>query len=339
MRSIINKSIALPIVLIFASCLALVIIIGCDSQSAGSQNAGSGGASSEAPTSITVGTLATEDILPLWVAKDEGWTAEFNVDVEVVEFQSATELIAGVVSGNVDAAMTDIMVAASLFASGTDVQMEWVTLGADPSQGRFGIMVGPDSDVQSAAQLASVPIAVGSNTILEYVVDGLMEEAGVPADQVVIEEIQKLPVRYQAMLSGEVAAAGLPASLLALGEANGCRTIAEDTQGRNLSTSVMICRTSALENAATADALADLRKAWDEAVTAINETPEAFQELLVSHANLSEVIAETYPVPNYPLCALPTSEMVDPVLAWMEQKGYLTQPLTYDQATGTFSFV
>lgn len=29
--------------------------------------------------------------------------------------------------------------------------------------------------------------------------------------------------------------------------------------------------------------------------------------------------------------------MVDPVLAWMQQKGYLTQPLTYDEATGTFA--
>lgn len=338
MKCITKRKYVAAAMALVAACFVALFLVGCVSQETPAKGTGEDASSAEAPTSITVGTLATEDILPLWVAKDEGWTADFNIKVEVVEFQSATELIAGVVSGNVDAAMTDIMVAASLFASGTDVQMEWVTLGADPSQGRFGIMVGPNSDVQSAQQLAGVPIAVGSNTILEYVVDGLMDEAGVPADQVVIEEIQKLPVRYQAMLSGEVEAAGLPASLLALGEANGCRTIAEDTQGRNLSTSVMICRTAALDKSGTADALAGLRKAWNEAVTAINETPEAFQQLLVQHANLSEEIADTYPVPNYPLCELPTNEMVDPVLAWMDEKGYLAAPLTYNQATGTFSF-
>jgi len=29
--------------------------------------------------------------------------------------------------------------------------------------------------------------------------------------------------------------------------------------------------------------------------------------------------------------------MVNPVLEWMQQKGYLTKPLSYDEKTGTFS--
>lgn len=317
-----------------AGAAGLGVLAGCSSNGAPS----SGTSEATSLPSLTVGTLATEDILPLWVAQEQGWLEEFGLNVGLVEFQSATELIAGVGSGDVDLAMTDIMVAASLFANGIDVQMEWITLGATPEQGRFGIMVGPDSTVEDLGQLAGVPIAVGSNTILEYVMDRLMENAEVPSDQIVVEEIQKLPVRYQAMVSGEVAAAALPASLLALGEASGCRTIADDTTGENLSQSVMIARTDALQEPGFSDAVDALKKAWNETVAGINEDPQGFQEVLVQKANLSEVVAQTYPVSDYPVCQLPTDAMVDPVLAWMSEKGYLKQPLDYDQQTGRFNF-
>lgn len=308
------------------------------SQSSGAVASVSASASASAAAApIVIGTLATEDILPIWVAQEQGWLDTFNLDVTVVEFQSATELIAGVGSGEVDLAMTDIMVAASMYANGIDVCMEWVTLGTTPEQGRFGIMVGPDSAIESLDQLAGVPIGVGSNTILEYVMDSLLEGAGVPADQIVVEEIQKLPVRYQAMLSGEVAAAALPASLLALGEAQGCRVVADDTTGNNLSQSVMIARSAYAQTSEGAQSIDTLKMAWNESVTGINEDSEAFRQVLVTNANLSEEVAETYPISDYPVCQLPTDAMVDPVLSWMEQKGYLTTPLTYDQATGKFT--
>lgn len=294
-------------------------------------------ASSSSPLALTVGTLATEDILPLWVAQEQGWFDTFDLAADVVVFQSATELIAAVSAGEVDLAMTDIMVAASLFAGGTDVRLEWVTLGVEPSQGRFGIMVGPDSTIAEPAQLAGVPIGVGSNTILEYVMDRLLENAGLSSDEIVVEEIQKLPVRYQAMVSGEVAAAALPASLLALGEAQGCRVIVDDTTGDNLSQSVMIARSDFAESAQGQESIDTLKSVWNEAVTGINESPAAYRQVLVENANLSEEVAETYPVSDYPVCEIPSDAMVDPILEWMEEKGYLTQPLDYDEATGEFS--
>ena len=284
---------------------------------------------------VVVGTLPTEDILPLWLVERDGIGLEnSDVSVSVVEFQSATELIAGVGSGEVDMAMTDIMVAASMFAGGIDVKMEWVTLGTTPDQGRFGIMVGPNSDVKTLQDLAGVPIGVGTNTILEYVMDCLMEDAGVPADQVVVEELQKLPVRYQAMVSDDVAAAALPGSLLALGEASGCHLVADDSQGRNLSSSVMAVRTDFAEK--SPDLVKTVASAWDAAVAKINANPEEYRELLVKSANLSDVVAGTYPISTYPTAQLPTSDMVEPVLTWMRGKGYLTAALSYDETTGAF---
>lgn len=282
---------------------------------------------------VVVGTLATEDILPLWAAEAEG-TLDGNLQVQV--FQSATELIAAITAGEVDLAMTDPMVAASVYASGTDLQVEWVTLGTTADQGRFGIMTADGATYANLADLAGVPIGVGSNTILEYVMDNLLLEAGVPEDQIVTEELQKLPVRFEAMSSGQVAAAALPASLLALGESAGCTTIADDASGKNISQSIMVARSDFAAAEGGSDAINACKQAWDQAVEAINADPEAYRELLVSKANLSDAVAGTYPISTYPTCQLPTQEQVDDVLAWMKHKGYLAEGVTYNAQTGTF---
>ena len=290
---------------------------------------------SATPAAVRIGTLATEDILPMWVAEDEGLFTQAGLDATVEVFQSATELIAAVNAGDVDLAMTDEMVTASIYASGTDVQVEWVTLGTDASQGRFGIMTA-DKSITSLKDLAGVPIGVGSNTVLEYVMDRLMEQAGVADSDIVTEELQKLPVRYQAMASGQVKAAALPASLLALGEANGFSVVADDTQGANLSQSVMIARSAFLETPEGTAAVQACKDVWNKAVEKINAAPESYRALLASKANLSDQIAQTYQVSTYPTCQLPEQAMVDDVLSWMQDKGYLAKGITYNAADGTF---
>ena len=87
---------------------------------------------------------------------------------------------------------------------------------------------------------------MGSNTVPEYVTNRLLEIEGIGQGDFDKQEIKKLPVRYEMMTSGNVgAAAALPATLLALGEINGCTTImddAHDAEGKNLSQSVVVVR-------------------------------------------------------------------------------------------------
>ena len=317
-----------------ALCLCCFItFVGCAANSGASEEVGAnkGAGTASAAPKIVVGTLATEDILPCWVAQEEGLFANENLNAEIAVFQSASELIAAVSSGSVDFAMTDPMVTASLYASGADVQIRWVTLGADASQGRFGIMTA-DPDIKSLTDLAGVPVGVGSNTILEYVMDTLFERAGVAADQVKTEELQKLPVRYQAMAAGTVKAAALPASLLALGEASGFTVVADDTTGGNISQSVMI----SCKNAISTDTVNAFARAWDAAVARINANPDSYRALLAQKASLPESIAQTYAVSSYPAVELAEQHMIDAVLTWMANKGYLATSISYDAATGCF---
>ena len=305
----------------------LILLPGCADKTAGS---------SISTDEIVIGTMVTEDILPMWLAEEEDMFSAKGISARIETFQSAQELTVAITSGEVDLAMTDPMVAASLVAGGTDVRLEWVTLGETATQGRFGIMTSSQSGIKTLQDLAGKPIGVGSNTILEYVMDKLMQQAGIPEDQIVTEEIKKLPVRYEMMSSNQIAAAALPGSLLALGEATGNILIADDTQGQNLSQSVMVSRSDFASTEAGATAIQMLATIWDQAAEKINADPAAYRPLLVQKASLPDPVKDDYPVSNYPKAVRPTSEMVDPVLEWMRDKGYLTIDLRYDAATGVF---
>lgn len=312
-----------------AAVLGVFGLSGCSSSDRGAQDTDQSQASS-----MKIGTLQTEDSLPFWVASDRGMYANEGLEsVEVITFQSAQELSTAFAAGEIDGAMTDSQVSAALAASGIALELAWVTLGATPEQGRFGIMTCPDSGITSLKDLAGKGIGVGSNTVPEYVMDKLMEAAGVPEDQVVAEEIKKLPVRYESMANNQIAAAALPGSLLALGEASGMVLLADDTQGENISQSVFAVRRTWMEDGGQA-ALDAVRRAWDSAVGEINADPESFRSLLVEKANLPELVAQTYPISTYPEAAVPEARMVEPVLEWMKSKGYLNVELSYDASTG-----
>ncbi len=142
---------------------------------------------------------------------------------------------------------------------------------------------------------------VGSNTVPEYVMDRLMEKAGVPDDQIVKEEIKKLPVRFESMTNNQVAAAALPGSLLALGESSGMVLLADDSQGDNISQSVLAVRAD-WASGEGADALSKASAAWDAAVDRVNADPASPSRRAASASSASK----RRPVPFAQAVASPT---------------------------------
>lgn len=299
---------------------------------------------------IKIGTMPTEDMLPAWVAEKDGIFADEGIDVEIESFDSASALSAAIASGDVDMAMVDVMRAVKLCESGTPVVLEWVTLGTEAAQGVFGVLAPAQApystlnelaDAASAGEVAS-GVGVAANTVPEYVYDKLLEEAGVGADVIPTTEVASLPERYSLLVSGNLAAAALPGSLLELGVANGMKLLADDSVGENLSCSVMIARSGFAAD--HTEEIAKVAKAWDLAVDSISSDPGAYVMLLAQKANINSAIAETYPISDYPYAlagsslAHPATDLVEPQIAWMLEKGYLTKDAAYDEAAGTISF-
>ncbi|HEY5541565.1 MAG TPA: ABC transporter substrate-binding protein [Coriobacteriia bacterium] len=321
--------------LVLVACLLAAIgLAGCSSATTSS----SGGSATTAakPIAVRIGTLPTEDSLPLWVAQDRGYFAVEGIPkVEIVEFQSAQERDAAFASGAIDGFMGDIIAAADLSAAGKPNKIATVMLGADQSQGRFGIAVPPKSTVTTLTQLANVPVGTSSATIQEYVLDALMGEAGVASESVKVEEVKKVPVRFQLLMSGGLKAAALPEPFLSLAEQGGAKTIADDTTAKaNLSQTVLVFSDAFLAKEggmATRDAML---KAWDVAANDINKSPNTYRATLVAKAKLPKSLEAAYKVNTYPMHQLPSRADVDAVLAWMRAKGYLKSDVTYEQLTG-----
>jgi NitT/TauT family transport system substrate-binding protein len=139
------------------------------------------------------------------------------------------------------------------------------------------------------------------------------------------------------MVTGnQVAAAVLPGSLLYLGEQQGMVTLADDTEGPNYSVSVMVSRLDFAMSLEGQASLGRLRMAFNDQVAGINADPESFRSLLIEKTSLPEEIANSYPIPTYPSARKPPADVVEPVLAWMFDKGYLDQRMGYDPVTGEF---
>ncbi len=290
------------------------------------------------PAAVRIGTMPTEDLLPLWVAEEAGYFGELGLDAEITSFDSAQNLSAAITAGEVDLAMTDPLRAAKLFESGTDVVMEWITLGTTPAQGRFGVLAAPDSGITSLSDLLKSETGVGlaANTVPEYVFCKLCEEEGIDSDDIVTTEVASLPERYSLVEAKSIDAAALPNSLLVLGEVNGLDVIADDTTGENLSQSVMVSRAAYSSTEEGAAAIDLVRQAWDLAAQGINADPESFRSILVEKAGLNSAVADTYPISEYPTAdAYPPADLIEPQLDWMLDKGYLDAALTYDD--GVFS--
>jgi len=318
--------------------LALVATTGCTA------NTPDEPAAPEAPADVTpaairIGTLATQDALPLWVADESGYFSDEGLtEVEIVTFQSAVECQTAFAAGAVDALMTDLIVATNLQTSGTPVSIATVMLGADTAEGRFAVVAAPGSSLKSMADLKGVPVGTASATITEYILDTLMDEAGVAAADVKKEEVGKMPVRFQLLMAGQLKAAVLPEPFVSLAEQGGATIVAggDDTKAKKNVSQSVLCVSAEYEGTDEGRAaVAAVLAAWDAAVADINASPDSFRQTLVDKARLPEPLAGTYKVSTYPKAARPTSEQVQTVLDWMTAKGYLKTEVKAEDLIGT----
>jgi NitT/TauT family transport system substrate-binding protein len=284
-----------------------------------------------APANLRIGTLPTEDTLPLWVAGQKGLFRKAGLTVTIVPFQSAEERDTAFTAGTIDGFMGDIIATAELGSGGFPVRIITIMLGATPAEGRFGIVSSPKSSARTLKEVAQGPIATSSGTIQEYVLDGLMRQAGIAADQIDKQELKKVPLRYQLLIGDSIPAAAMPEPFLTLAIKNGAHLIADDTKGENLSQTVLVMGDSYLQKprgALTAKMLLDV---WNKSVALVNANPNAYRPLLVEKAALPAELASDYRVNKYPKHQLPTADQVNAVLEWMRAKGLLSGDLNYDQ--------
>ena len=161
--------------------LVAVMLAGCggqnnqpanNNQQAGNAPAAENQQSQEAPqqaATIRVGLLRIDDSFPFYVAREEGLFDKHGVSVELVDFSSARDQATALQGGELDAVMTDPVVAALSIKGGNDMRIVANALGAVPAEGRFLIISAPESGITEPAQLEGKTLAISNNTMINII--------------------------------------------------------------------------------------------------------------------------------------------------------------------------
>ncbi|MCR4418810.1 MAG: MetQ/NlpA family ABC transporter substrate-binding protein [Clostridia bacterium] len=277
---------------------------------------------------LRVGVIPVEDNFPFFVAEQEGMFEKLGLRVELVPFNSARDRDLALQAGKIDGETADPVAVALLRKSGTAAKIICLTMGARPEEGRFVLLAAPSGRVKNPQDLRGATLAVSENTVIEYVADQLLANAGLNPAQVSKTPVPDMAQRLQLLLGGRVDAAVLPDPLATLAQEQGAPVLMDDTrQKENLSQVVLVFREEVIRS--RRDDLVKLVRAYQQAAAEVTARPQAFRELFVERTRLPEALRDTYLTPRYSAPALPQPEDLDRVIRWMVAKGLLSDPYSY----------
>ncbi len=283
--------------------------------------------------SLKIGLLQIEDSVPFYVAENEGYFQDEQVDVELIPFLSALERDSALIAGAIDGAISDPIGALLLDKGEGMLKITSLGLGKTPAEGIFAILSAPGSEITAIDELKGVDIAVSNATIIEYVTDRLLEMQGFSPDEIRKVEVKKMPIRMQMLLSGSVKAATLPEPLASIAAGKGATILTTDADmDKSLSQTVVIFRSDVL--AQRKDDVSALFRAYRHGVQAINSAPDDYRALVAEKGRIPPFLIDTYPIATYPEPEPFSRELFEPAAAWLAAKG-LVGDIAYEDMVAT----
>jgi NitT/TauT family transport system substrate-binding protein len=273
--------------------------------------------------------LPVQDVLPFHVAQQNGYFEQVGVEVELVPVKSGQERDTLMQTGQVDGMLTDLLSPVLFNQEEALVKAVRTARRVYPESPIFRTVAAPGSTATSPADLAGVEIGSAQNTVIEYITDRMMENAGVPTDQITTQEVSAIPVRFELLINGEIAAATLPDPLASGAMAAGAVLIVDDTSVPEVSQSILAFSTESLQE--KPEAVRGFLEAWEMAVGELNSNPEAYQALLIEKGRVPASIQGTYQMPPFPEASVPTVEQLADVVIWALDNGLIEEEIPYER--------
>jgi NitT/TauT family transport system substrate-binding protein len=280
-------------------------------------------------TSLKVGLLPVLDVLPLYVAEQNGYFADEGIQVEAVPVKSAQERDVLLQTGQADGVLTDLPSTVLFNQDTARVKAVYTSRRPYPDAPMFRILAGPGTELSTPSDLSGVPVGISQNTVIEYLTDRILEAEGVLPEDVAVLEVSAIPVRFEQLMNGNIQAATLPDPLASAAMAAGAKLIADDSQYPEVAQSVLTFSTDALT--AKPGTVRKFLAAWNKAVAELNANPEKYGNLLIEQARVPEAVRESYQMPPFPEAGVPTEAEVADIVQWMQEKGLLKRAIPYQE--------
>lgn len=276
----------------------------------------------QAAEKMKIGALPAADSIVLFAAQEDGLFAARGLDVEIVPFQSALELGSAMRAKSLDGHFGDIINVLMQNENGVPQVIVATTSHSAPGARFFGLAVSPKSSASSLDDLKGRPCSIGRSTIVEFVLDRLLEKEGA-SGSLEKRDIRQIPVRLQMLLSGQIDSALLPEPLISLVEGQGARILLDD-RALGLPLAVIALRRpeGGMDEAFAAKVRA-FRSALAEAAKRVNDAPDTYKALMQKRRLLSPQAAPHYAMLRFedgltPL-GLPSEEALKAYADWMEK--------------------
>jgi NitT/TauT family transport system substrate-binding protein len=275
-------------------------------------------------SAIRLGVFADADSLPLMVCESEGLFMSLGIDVTLIRFQSAVERDSAFQAGALDGMISDLPAVILAAQAGFQVGITSLT------DGRYGIIAAPNSGARSLSDLAGKPIGISSNTVIHYMADSFLGDAGLSPEQRNYLPVPKMPVRLEMVLSGQLAGAGMPEPFLTMARTRGGILLAA-TDDRGLGAGVLVFSRNALST--RLDSIRLLYRAYWTAAQRINASPDKYRALLVDKAGFSPEAASAFVFVVYRKPRLPSQADIEKAKAWLVAKGLLKRDVSAAEIT------
>jgi NitT/TauT family transport system substrate-binding protein len=303
--------------------LALALLAGC-----------SGSQPTDAPPTNEIQTLKMAllpvmDVLPFHVADQNGYFDQEGVQVELVPVKSAQERDTLMQTGQVDGMLTDLLSPVLFNQQDAQIMVVRTARKVYPGSPLFRILAKPESDVASPVELAGVEIGIAQNTVIEYITDRMLLNAGLAPEQISSQEVSAIPVRFELLVNGEIPAATLPDPLASGAMAAGAVPVIDDTSVPDLSQSILTFSIEVLET--KPEAIRKFLKAWEMAVAELNSNPGKYRNLLIEKGRVPEAIQGAFQMPPFPQASVPTPEQLADVVNWSLDKGLIEENIPYER--------
>jgi NitT/TauT family transport system substrate-binding protein len=283
-----------------------------------------------APNDLRIALLPIIDSFPYHVAQAEQLFTQAGVNVTGLAVSSAVNRDQLMQSGEIDGMLNELTTTANFNRHETRVKIVSVVRAADQTHPLFRILGAPGSTLRHATDLAGVPIGISRNTIIEYVTDRLLQQAGIPENAIRKQSVPSIPERYQLLLQGRLQAATLPDPLAQSAMASGAVLLIDDRAIAGRSLSVLSFSTQALQK--KRPMIKRFLAAWNLAAQRINTRPEAYIPLLMDKIRIPPNVQANYQIPPFAYRQVPGRNQWQDVMTWMVARRLLEHPLDFNSS-------
>lgn len=285
------------------------------------------------PVTLRMAVLPILDALPMYVADQEGLFEAEGVAVEFIPVSSAAERDQVIAAGQADGMINDGISTLLYNQEQVVIQVVRFARTATAQSPQYFILAAGDSGITTVEGLQGVDIGVSQGTVIEYLVDRLLQAEGFRPAEIQTVAVPGIAERMSLLGSGELEAAMLPDPLASLAVQNGAVVVLDDSSHPEFGYSVISFRKAVIDE--NPEAVRAFLAAVEEATNRINADPNQWESILVENNLVPAPLQGSYQVPPFPAASNLSQAQWADVLEWAQAEGLVSADLAYEESVNS----